>query len=753
MPAAEPNKAIRFIVPFVVISLATLFVALMFVKDPSVSTRTPDAADATNPALVAPTGLDAVVEIADSSPVEQPAEPSAPSAAVPAGDSSLSGLAVRRVELTAEVPSFLGELDDPTTEDRDTDYEIQLEFTFNGAGISEILASHHYNTIEDKEHYVVQKRAATTPVYNEDGTLKVPSVAIVSLATRAVEINGTAIDLFSSPAGESNWQELAPGRFVAEIVNDENETVARIEKTYRLTENSYEIEVDQKLINLTAEPMRIRWYQYGPVDLSQDLSGYRIDTRRIRKGHLYDARRDPSRILVDGYQDLTSLNSVRKKINKSIAETGDSPLVWQGAAAEETGPLVWIAQTGRYFAFAVHPRVTPDAAPIADKAFHLAGVVRALRFYSGKDERVILQLESDEFTIEGGGEFDASFGAYAGPMGKRELVTGKTKHGTPDPFLGIYEDLRLDGLIVYNLGGMCAMCTFQPLARLLLRFLMFAHDHVTFDWALSIMLLVLVVRTILHPLYKKSQISLQTFTKQMQRIAPKQKKLQEKYKDEPKKLQGEMARLMREENVKFTGALGCLPMFMQSPIWIALYAMLYFLFDLRHEAAFFGVFQQISGGAWVFLADLSSPDRFIDFGHTIVTIPLMGDIRSINVLPLMLGVVFFVHQKYISPPPSATMTDEQKSQQKIMKIIMVVMFPVFMYNAPSGLAIYFITNSGLGIIEGRWIRAHIDQLDLDNKVEKLATEGRKRVPNKAKQKSPFTKNKGAGEGSKYKKRK
>ena len=46
--------------------------------------------------------------------------------------------------------------------------------------------------------------------------------------------------------------------------------------------------------------------------------------------------------------------------------------------------------------------------------------------------------------------------------------------------------------------------------------------------------------------------------------------------------------------------------------------------------------------------------------------------------------------------------------------MMVVMFPVIMYNAPSGLAMYFITNSSLGIIESRWIRAHVEKHDLLN---------------------------------------
>jgi membrane protein insertase Oxa1/YidC/SpoIIIJ len=56
--------------------------------------------------------------------------------------------------------------------------------------------------------------------------------------------------------------------------------------------------------------------------------------------------------------------------------------------------------------------------------------------------------------------------------------------------------------------------------------------------------------------------------------------------------------------------------------------------------------------------------------------------------------------------------------------MMVVMFPVFMYNAPSGLAVYFIANSVLGILESKWIKHHMDKhglLDLDKmKADRLA---------------------------------
>jgi membrane protein insertase Oxa1/YidC/SpoIIIJ len=59
------------------------------------------------------------------------------------------------------------------------------------------------------------------------------------------------------------------------------------------------------------------------------------------------------------------------------------------------------------------------------------------------------------------------------------------------------------------------------------------------------------------------------------------------------------------------------------------------------------------------------------------------------------------------------MTKEQIQQQKIMKVMMVVMFPVMLYSAPSGLTLYIFTSSLIGIIESRYVRAHIKAMDLE----------------------------------------
>ncbi|MEL6796292.1 MAG: YidC/Oxa1 family membrane protein insertase, partial [Planctomycetota bacterium] len=287
------------------------------------------------------------------------------------------------------------------------------------------------------------------------------------------------------------------------------------------------------------------------------------------------------------------------------------------------------------------------------------------------------------------------------------------------------EKAGIESVVAYNFGGPCAACTFTWLTGPLLGALRFFHGIVP-DWSIAIVMLVLLVRGILHPVNRWSQIRVQRFGKQMQDLAPKQKKIQEKYKDDRQRMQQEMAKLWREEGVNPSGMLGCLPMLLQSPIWIALYASLFYFYDLRHEPAFFGAIQTVTGGNWLFLADLAEPDTFITLPQAIrFSIPLMGEIQGFNILPIVLGVVYFIHMKFMTPPTSTTLSPEQEQTQKIAKYMTVILFPVIMYNAPSGLALYFISNSTLAILENTWIRAHVKKHDL-LEVKKKPKKARKK---------------------------
>jgi len=730
MPAAEPNKAIRLIVPLAVALLGLLVIMGVFTGsktsappagEETVQTETPDALlpDASPEDSVA-----AIPEQTDP-PADQPATTSQPAVddaagdAVPAEADALPpaqdlGALRARVQPVAPAIAPLG------SANPGGDYSLLLEFTQEGAGVGAITLADYAQTLGSSERYAIQRRTTLRAGTQE--------FTVAALAARAVRIGGVAVDLFGSPDAPV-WRETAPGAFEAFVETEAGEPVLRLTRRFTIEPDTYDIRIAQRVENLTGAPVEYQWIQYGPVDLPEGESTYLRDPRRVWFGHLLPSEQDATRQFVK----RTDIRSRQKIIDKPLDTAG---LLWPPPTAEPGAEeLVYASLSNRYFAFAVHPAINPDASgPIDKRMTSATRVYRTLlegipEGQVGRVQHVVLELHAPARTLAAGASDDLSLAAYAGPLSRRILASQS-----------LYERLGLDALIVYNIGGPCAFCTFQPLARGLLWFLGVFHDYIVFDWALAIMVLVVFVRGALHPITKKSQIRMQRFSKQMQGLAPKQKKLQEKYKDDPKRLQQEMARLMKEEGIDFTGALGCLPMFLQTPVWIALYAMLYYAFDLRHEPAYFGLFQQISGGSWGFLADLSAPDRFIDFGKTIVTLPMLGAISSLNILPLLLGIVFYLQQKYLTPPTSATLTPEQETQQKIVKLMMVVMFPLFMYQAPSGLSIYFITNSTLGILESRYIRAHIAKLpEPEPKKRKPRPEGggggaqrpRKRVLNES----------------------
>jgi YidC/Oxa1 family membrane protein insertase len=621
----------------------------------------------------------------------------------------------------------------------DSDYDFQVELSYLGGGIKRILLNKEFdsasNLVEARdrlnagesdirvEGQYVLINSAELPTQLPDG--QPITYRLVPLAAVAMLVDDQRVNLFGGSAGQLWRNGDQPGELVAEIENASGQLVARVVRQFEVSPGSYDIVVRQRVENLTDQPLEFALVQEGPLDLDRDRSGYSLlSMQRVRFGYTLTTQQSWQDPQVNADARLTRLVSVLKDTNKAVRSNMSPEPLWPPRKAYSgADELVWFALTNRYFGLIIHPLLDPDNP--ADKGFDLVGRIDPVILNNGANDgegRLSMRLTTPVFTAPPQSIADLSFGTYAGPLDERGLA------GQEDPRLA---GLQLEDIVVYNIGGMCAWCTFEWLGNLLLAVLRFFHDYIVFDWALAIILLVLIVRTILHPVFKKSQIGIQKFAKDMQRVQPKLKKLQEKYKNDRKKMMEEQQKLFRSEGVSYTGALGCLPMFLQSPIWIALYAMLYLNHELRHEPAFFGIFQWATGGEWLFLADLARADRFIPLPFAF-EVPLLGYVDSINILPLLLGFVFFVQQKYMSPPPSATMTDEQRAQQKMIKVMMVVLFPIFMYTAPAALTLYFVTNSCFAIIEGKWIRAHIDTLELDKHPDERSYKPKpKRVRNTA----------------------
>ena len=708
----EKNTFLRVAVPVVALALG-IGVAFAVFRTSKPKTPVPasgPAAAATNQPTGQPAG--AAATTAGGQPTPTPAGQAAPA------DWTLRAL----INPDAPSPPALGSVDPASTA------PVQIEFSGGGAGLARVLVNGHYATVRKTENVVAHEQVPPA----EGGVSPLaPFSAMGVSVTPMVTADGAVrpaqfVRLYADRAG-AIWSPVAgtPGAFEATIVDQNNAPVLRIRRQYTVADRPASVLLTQSIENLSPIPLTVEWYQLGPIDMPFDghvttsgekSFGYGGDKRWFRFGYLMPQSVDPTqRTVQSGDHDLMREKTLGPR-DKTTGGLLQEVRLWPNETSTSEGhSLVWVGTTNRHFATAVFPLAPLDGRGEGLTLSWVNSVTRVVADGGPGNETPGLRLDSKPLPLAPAGNpgavRDLSLGIYAGPLDKTDIRADARRN-----LLG------LTGLVVYNFGGICAVCTFAWVAEGLLWFLHVIHDYVTRDWAMAIIILVIVVRTFLHPVTRWSQIRMSRWGKQMAGMAPKMKEIQERYKNDPRKAQAETAALWREEGVSPAGLLGCLPGFLQSPIWIALSATLYFAVELRHQGAFYGVFQAIqpqTSPFWGFLADLGEPDALINFGryfHIPLLSTFMGPVHAINVLPIILGVVFYIQQKYLTPPTAAPLTPEQEMQQTMVKWMMVFMFPLAMYNAPSGLALYFVTNTTLAIIESKWIRAHMDKhglLDLD----------------------------------------
>ncbi len=179
------------------------------------------------------------------------------------------------------------------------------------------------------------------------------------------------------------------------------------------------------------------------------------------------------------------------------------------------------------------------------------------------------------------------------------------------------------------------------------------------NYGLIIIIFALLIKLVTYPLSIASTKSM----KKMSALQPALKELQEKYKDNPAKLQSELGRIYKEAGVNPLG--GCLPVLLQMPLLYAMFYVFRSSIQLRQH-----------GLLWV--KDLSIPDSILDFGFSV---PMYGD--HIAVFPILMAVTVFVQQK-ITP------TTQSNDQMKAMIYIFPAMMLLFFNNMPAGLGLYYL---------------------------------------------------------------
>lgn len=201
---------------------------------------------------------------------------------------------------------------------------------------------------------------------------------------------------------------------------------------------------------------------------------------------------------------------------------------------------------------------------------------------------------------------------------------------------------------------------FGFLAKIALGVLFFLQS-ITKNYGWAIIIMTVIIQILVLPLTLKSYKAMAG----MKRVQPLIKDLQTKYKNDPKRLQVEMMNLYRSQKVNPLG--GCLPMLLQLPIFWALFQTLRNAYELRFAP-------------WVlWVKDLSACDSLTHIGSI-----------SLNVLPLIMGLGMFLQQKMTT----ATSDPAQRKMMYIMPIIFTLMF----WGFPSGLVLYWLTNSVVSMI-------------------------------------------------------
>ena len=203
------------------------------------------------------------------------------------------------------------------------------------------------------------------------------------------------------------------------------------------------------------------------------------------------------------------------------------------------------------------------------------------------------------------------------------------------------------------------------------------------SYGIAIILLTLIVRILFWPVTQKANSSM----RRMQKLQPKIKELQEKYKETPMdtpddtarkkaELNQKMMELYRVEKVNPVG--GCLPIILQIPVFIALYSALDSAVELRNVP-------------FLWCTDLSRPDLV---GPTLpFALPFIGQV-GLHPLVIIMTALMIVQQKMT---PSAA----DSTQQKMMMLMPVIMLFMF-YNLPSGLTLYWTVSQIFSILQMKY---------------------------------------------------
>tara|TARA_B100000575_G_scaffold291977_1_gene299180 strand:+ start:10016 stop:11800 length:1785 start_codon:yes stop_codon:yes gene_type:complete len=220
-----------------------------------------------------------------------------------------------------------------------------------------------------------------------------------------------------------------------------------------------------------------------------------------------------------------------------------------------------------------------------------------------------------------------------------------------------------------------------------------------FSYGISIILMTIIVKVAIAPLTYKSYLS----QIKMKILKPELEVINEKFKDDPMKKQQETMNLYTKSGANPMS--GCLPAFLQMPIFFALFVFFPAAFSLR-------------GKSFLWAEDLSSYDSILELGFYI---PLYGD--HISLFPILASIAIFFYTKMTTGQQMMSPSQTGGVNMKVIMYMMPVMMLFFFNNYASGLSLYYFVSNILTIILMLVIKNFI--ID-DNKILTQIEENKKK---------------------------
>lgn len=303
------------------------------------------------------------------------------------------------------------------------------------------------------------------------------------------------------------------------------------------------------------------------------------------------------------------------------------------------GPFNWIGPTDQYFAAIFIPDDPQDAAAVT-----LSNAIDIPKDPQKPNPADTIKVEVPGAAV-GSLHRQTVERIYVGP---KEL---RTLESVPVPAI-VDKDPDLRALVDFGFFGV--------IARPLFVWLRWTYKYIH-NWGWAIVIQTLIINLVLLPL----RISSMKSALKMQKIQPQMNAIKEKYKKyslrDPRRqeMNTEIGEMMKREGVSPVG--GCLPMIIQMPFLFAYYGMLGAALDLRHAH-------------WLWIKDLSSADPYL-------------------ILPILIIITGLLTQRMT---PQAGM---DPSQQKMMNVMMPVMFGFISYRLAAGLCLYWCESSVVAIVQ------------------------------------------------------